>query len=234
MLSAQHYAKRRALRLERKGNPLMPQKLRSIKTPKPEPRQPKPAAKLELAPIQELLCDLTCDLLLNGGRREETELLLTALLTHQWLLNFPQGPPDPTKALEEARSWASKGSEEAYNHLVAAWPKKPTAAKEPTPKTLTERIRQSTRNEVQHLFGEFLGGAAPEELYLMREILQERDSYHRFADGSVVQEIYLGTAIQSAIGSYGNTHIKVPQKMVPLIEKLVAARQEIEEEEECA
>ena len=68
----------------------------------------------------------------------------------------------------------------------------------------------------------------------MREILRERESYRLIADGSVVQEIYLGAAIQSAIGSYGTTYIKVPQKMVPLIEKLVAARTEIEEEEECA
>lgn len=200
----------------------MSQKLRSIKTPKPaEPRQPKPAVarERELAPIQELLCDLTCDLLTNGGRREETELLVRALLTHQWRLNFPEWPPDPTKALENARSWASKGCEEAYNHLVAAWPKKPAAAKEPTPKTLTERIRQSTRNEVRHLFEEFVGGASPEELYLMREIFQARDSYHYMPDGDAVQEIYLGTAIENTIGSYGTAHIKVPGKMVPLIEK---------------
>jgi hypothetical protein len=184
--------------------------------------------------MQELAADLFGDMLLNGARREETELLLNALLIHQWHRDFPDWPRDPVAALEHARDFARKRYDETHGNLVAAWPKKPAAPEEPTPKTLTEKIRYQTRDTVRTLFEDFMGSASPEELSLMRDIFTERDSYHLPADSNPVQEIYLATAIESATGGYGATHIKVPRKMVPLIEKLVAARQEIEQKEECA
>ncbi len=209
-------------------------KVHAMKTPAETTRQPKPAVERELSPIQEVLCDLTSDVLLNGARREETELLVKALLMHQWHLNFGDYPRDPAKALEAAVTHAQRGHDATYNDLVAAWPKKAVPQDEPVPKTISQAIRCQTRDSVRHGFEDFMGNASPEELILMRNIFQERDSYHYMADGNPVQEIYLAAAFESATGSWGTTHVKIPSKMVPLIEQLVAARQKIEEEEECA
>jgi hypothetical protein len=213
----------------------MPQKLRSIKTPKPtEPRQQKPAVARDLSPMQELAADLFGDMLMNGARREETELLLNALLMHQWHRDMGDFPRDPAKALEHACDFARNNYDDTYRHLVASWPKTPAARAEATPKTVTAKIRHSVRDEVRTLADDFVGAAGMEELYLLRDILRERESMGRLADGQAVSEIYLATAIEDNIGSYGISHVRVPAKMVGLVKKLVEARTEIEEEEECA
>jgi len=212
----------------------MNKKLKTM-TPKPaETLQPKPAVEREFTPIQELATDLFGDMLLNGARKEETEYLLTALLMHQWHRDFGDYQRDPAKALEHAHDFARKSYDQTYVNLVAAWPKKPAAINETPAKTVAEKVRHSVRDEVRTQFGDFMGSASPEELYLMRDIFRDRGGDGCIADGSAVQEIPLARAIEGTIGSWGTTHIKIQEKMVPLIEQLVAARQQIEEAEECA
>jgi len=201
---------------------------------KPAAAAPQPKA-VELTAIQELAIDIFGDMLLNGARREETELLLNALLMHQWRRDFPDWPSDPDQAIEDAQTWASNRYEDAYRELVASWPKEPAPSKEPSLKTITDRVRFSVRNQVREALDDFLGDALPEELYLMRDILSTRESTHKTAGFDTVQEIYLARAIGEATGgSYWTTYLKAPAKMVQLIRQLVDARKTIEKAEESA
>jgi hypothetical protein len=208
----------------------MPQKLRSIKTPKPaEPRQSKPAVTRELTAQQALAIDMAEDMIMNGGRREDVDGLIRSLLQHQWSMRF--GSPVETGCGAE---WAKRSEGEWYTQLAKGWPdKRPLTLPAATP-SVTGQTRAMVRERLRDHMQEFLAEASPEETAFALDVFESRECRAMIADGDDIQYIPLAEGFDYILTSRSENFIRVPEKMAPLIAQLVAARQKIEGKEECA
>jgi hypothetical protein len=106
---------------------------------------------------------------------------------------------------------------------------------EPVPTTITEKVRSSVRSEVRDRFEDFMQKGTAEEVRMMEKLFVDYDSnacIETAARGA--QEIVLASCMDRLMSSYSHLRVKVPESMFLLVVQLVAARQKIEESEECA
>src|SRR3954451_22498969 len=113
-----------------------------------------------LSQVQEELADLASDILLNGGAREDVDMLLTALLRHE-RESKSHGRIGTAVGREEANKYAKRFSERYYLNLAKSWPKEES----PEPgvhygqrpeRPVTEMVRANIREKFMDEVEEFL------------------------------------------------------------------------------
>jgi thymidylate synthase ThyX len=116
----------------------------------------------DLTEIQEEIASLASDILLNGGAREDVDLMLTALLRHR--VRRTSGgrhfqAEDPAKADQGANWSAQHLAERFYQGLAKHWPeKRPASAdtpQKPAPTTVADLMRTNVRAHLIENFEEF-------------------------------------------------------------------------------
>lgn len=151
--------------------------------PKAKQTKTPPAASPErphknLTQTQEELADLASDILLNGGAREDVDLLLTALLRHR-LVRKSFAAREEEGGREMANGHAERFREGYYLELAKNWPVKP--APEPyvhysqrPERPVTEMVRANIREKFMHAVKDFLKDTdGIEPIWLLKEVLED-------------------------------------------------------------
>lgn len=199
----------------------MPKTAIAVHTKKPATAERKVVVERphkDLTEVQEQVADLASDILLNGGAREDVDLLLTALLCHRVRRMSPGrhfAATDPAKADRDANWSANYLAEKFYRGLAQHWPERkdePTNIQEsPAPKTVAEMMRTNIRVSAREQFEEFITDSEGlEAVWLINEVLKFRncgaDIVEEFCDVMDRAEIY----------------VRVPRKHKERIEEFVA------------
>src|SRR5260370_5668102 len=199
--------------------------IRGTSTPT-TPAASKPAT---LAPIQELLCELAGDLIVRGGNREECENLARVLLRHQFRTGLGVQDESTESAMQawdhserNLSDWMGKWSK-ALSKTVRSAPESSA-----TGESISDRIRANLRSHVYNLMESFAGGATPEELGFMSDVLVNWEDKHLLSHGDPVQEVYIADAFITSLGEYDGASIfvRVPERLLPAVQRL--ARLEME------
>lgn len=155
---------------------------------KPAPERPERPHKT-LTRTQEEMADLASDLLLNGGAYDDVNLLLTALLRHQYRRYSFGGRSEynsPEKQEQGAAQHAERRRPQHYMSLFTCWPKEaPIADGKPVlPKTVTEMVRANIRGSLEDAFDAFMTDSEGiEPCWLLNEILQDANNEGDLAKG---------------------------------------------------
>jgi hypothetical protein len=176
----------------------------------------KPPVYLEsLSDVQQCLADLLGDIVAHGGS-EEVVSGLVIVARHQWHRRLDHIHTDHAKVEANVKSLAEPDAARWKSELATAWAMSTRMAITPKhyAKNITERIRFSVIRELQGLFDQFLNNGGPEELRLMRDVLQDRYS-GGFGDGLAIAEAFLLQA------DCRRKYVAVPDHMVEDIEKYV-------------
>jgi hypothetical protein len=185
--------------------------------------QPKPqkltATAVELhvlAPIQQLMCDLVSDMLINGGDPRLTDQLIIILNKHKWWLwalqvHGREATEKIAAAVKEAPGRYQFN--EWREDLHAAWreTRKAPPAERPVPSSAIERIRFSMIERLREQFESFLIGGTPEEQWTLWDTLVTHENGNRGRDN--FQEFPLAGAFEAALGQVEHDWIKVPQSL---------------------
>jgi hypothetical protein len=162
--------------------PKTPAAARSTQKHGQPPRAERPHKTL--TKTQEEIADLASDLILNGGAHEDVDLMLTALLRHEYR-RFSFGGRStfrtPTQNDQLAHEHAARWLHDRYRHLSAHWPAAKPEAKDaqnaPAPKTVAEMVRANVRGSLQNAFDEFMtDGHGIEPAWLLNEILEDANN----------------------------------------------------------
>jgi hypothetical protein len=166
-----------------------------------------------LTPVQQLICDLVSDMLVNGGENRITDQLLDAAIRHKrwrWAVSV-YGQEEAEKIAEAVNERRGARFEKWRDDLHAAWRESRTAppTEKPSPSTAAARIRFSMIERVREQMEEFLAEGTPEEIWTMWDIFTTHDSTNRGSDN--FNEFPLAGAIEGALGKIAHDWIKVPQ-----------------------
>ena len=198
----------------------MPKTAIAVHTKKPATAEHKTAVERphkDLTQTQEEVADLASDILLNGGAREDVDLLLTALLRHRVRRMSPGrhfAATDPAKADRDANWSANYLAEKFYRSLAQHWPERkdePTNMQEsPAPKTVAEMMRTNIRVSAREQFEEFITDSEGlEAVWLINEVLR----FHN-CGADIVEEF---CDVMETAGMY----VRVPWKHKARIEEFV-------------
>jgi hypothetical protein len=154
----------------------------AVNTKKPAAAEPKTAVERphkDLTEVQEQVADLASDILLNGGAREDVDLLLKALLRHRIRrMSFNRGPwaIDAAESDRSANGSAILLADKVYQHLAKYWPEKKDGSEhrptKPVPNTVAEMMRANVRQSLREEFDEFLTDEAGiEPVWLFNQVL---------------------------------------------------------------
>jgi hypothetical protein len=182
----------------------------------------KPPVYLEsLSEVQQCVADLLADVVAHGGSEEVVSGLVTAAARHQWHRRLDHVHTDHAKVQANAKALAESDASRWKSELATAWAMahRITITPKHYAKNITERIRFSVIRELQWLFEPFLNNGGPEELRLMRDVLQDRYS-GGFGDGLAIAEAFLLQA------DCRRKYLAIPDHMVDQVEKYVACLQE--------
>jgi hypothetical protein len=179
-----------------------------ITVPLAEPRR-------ELTDFQMIILDLAGDMILNGTNMDDLKELVHAVARHGWHRRWPD-----TDGFTEDTAYGKSVSEKWPLKLSRHWPEKTEQPSGPPPVTLSDMVRKNLRDNVRRLFNEFMQTARMSDLYLMAEVLQQYEGTggHWDEDGC---ESPLAEAFMAQIGEW-NRYIKVPRKIMPLVEQYIA------------
>ncbi len=183
----------------------------------------------EITAMQDLLCDLAGDLIMNGGDRQDSEPFLRALARHQWRLRFPNYPIDAEQRDKRTGDDEERSFDEWFRKYTAGLPDNPREVSLPEVRkdrvlTITDRIRDNIRQHLAERMAEFLRRASPEDLSLMREVLMFWGcNGGPLQAGYDVQSIVLADAMENEIQRHetDGTYIRVPEEFVPIIIQMV-------------
>ncbi len=179
-----------------------------------------------LTQIQEELAEFAADLLVSGGAREDTDMLLRALLRHQYRRLF--GERDATDSSAEFERKVAGAGEwhlgNTYQQLSNGWPDEETSkAKEESNadarKSVVDIVRAGLRRQVKSSFEEFMGHmVGTEEAWLLNKILQDVVGCGDDMAEAFVREIDLDDAYVRVPWNFA----KKTREFVDLLEKKVA------------
>ena len=140
-----------------------------------------------LTQTQEEIADLASNMLLNGGARQDLDLLLTALARHQYRnMSFARGPLDRGSSSADeinarAEERAALLTEDWYRDLARHWPE-PKAEAEgfesgSVARPVTEMVSANIRASARQQFDQFLTDVhGIEPVWLVNEILENVNS----------------------------------------------------------
>ena len=176
--------------------------------PTPKPRKTehpeKPSYFRELTAIQIQAAELAADLIMNGGAHDDVSGLLYNLLAHRYRRITPDLSVLGPHFVEHA--W-----EEWYRDLSKHWPEKISLPARPNPTEVVEMARENARRRLESIFfDDFMGSASPEDVYFLREILENCHN--------------VGMSLPAAFAfetTSNSTYVSVPYKHVKLVEKYV-------------
>lgn len=190
-------------------------------TPKPIKARPektapgKPVlarASRELTELQEQVCDLAGDLIVNGGHEDDVDELLFAVMAHFWRRRFPDYPRSQEEREKNAVDFAEKHRASWLKRLARHWPEEPTPrAVEPLPQTVSEMVRANDRGVLKERFEDFMReveGLA--DIHLLSDVLNDWSGGNN----------QLPEAFAYQIGR-SDTYVKVPQAYLEQVQKLV-------------
>ena len=190
-----------------------------IKPAEAKPKTEKPAYLRELTDIQLRACELASDLIMNGGAHDDVSGLLYNLIAHEWRRRFPDWHDGPAKADKLATDHAENFWPKWYAKLAKHWPEATKLPERPEPTTVIEMVRENARRRLENVFfDDFMGDASPEDVYFLREVLE-----NAFNSGWSLPESF---AYETTMD---HTYIKVPYKRVKLVEKYIALLEEGED-----
>jgi len=201
-------------------------------TKKPAPVERKTAVERphkNLTQTQEWVADIASDILLNGGAREDLELVLGALARHHYRnQSFTRGPLEhgslsAAQLDANATAYATRLREDWYRDLAKHWPERKTETEDPergaAARPVTEMVRANIRASAQAKFEEFLTDATGiEPVWLLNEVL---DNFNSGRD--------IGEAIWDAMDR-AEIYVRVPYEHKERIEEFVAFLQKEETE----
>lgn len=197
----------------------------------PENQEPKHAApprqSIELNHIQELVCDMVGDMLLHGGTKDAVNSILYGAMEHYVRRTF-SAFGDPIDANTRVDTFIRQNHREWETELMVAWKQNQAAPKEtrPEPKTVTERVREAVREELEGRLEDFMRLASPEETRLLRDVLVDWDSNATGAANGWA-EVFLATAFMYQVGENAR-YVRVPYEMIGKVEKYIEALKAIE------
>lgn len=173
----------------------------------------------ELTEIQKVLTDLCAEMILRGGAKNPITNLLTACLG----FNCRYLEDNPYVSQERIDNWVDRDIEDWRTKLEASWPKPGDPKPEPDRSTVTKRVRDDRRGELQDSLEDFMELATPEEILLMRQVMMDWESFTRGADANLFDpEIALARAISYTFEERAHYYIRVPDKHWELVEKYIA------------
>lgn len=196
--------------------------------PKAPPAPIAPAAAVRpLTNIQELLVDQLGNIILQGGKQDEVELLIQAALLHQWRLRLSAveiltEEKITVEAYEHASSWAQDWTRQ----LIQSW-QQSAASSDPdaTPdRNITELLREDVRGRLESRFEEFLAAAIPEEIRFLESVLADWDSSSLHSIDELQLEI--ANSFEREIGRnvrYVRVPWKLRDKVISFVELLTKA-----------
>ncbi|HUQ90818.1 MAG TPA: hypothetical protein VM120_03985 [Bryobacteraceae bacterium] len=180
----------------------------SNRTPRSEPPP--------LNHMQELLCDLAGDLILNGGHREDVDNFITSMTCHYWRRLHPKYPTELDKREKDLNEHVETRREEWTRSLTRGWlPKAEPSDETPAPKSLIEKLRTRYRSTLRDQFEDFLRYATPEEVRILSEVFSSHESNStgpQFYD----PEASLANAFMSEIGAT-SSYVRVPDEHLKLV-----------------
>jgi hypothetical protein len=170
--------------------------------------QPRP-----LTNIQELVCHLAADLVMNGGHESDVTNLLRATIGHSLHLWFPESDDWHLGRIKrDLPDWLRR--------ISRHWPaKNKTDPEEELPKTVSEMARANLRRQLRSHFESFLGGARVQDLYLLDNVLMDFDNGGAGADADTA-ESPLAEAFMLALDS-DDTYVKVPSERIEAVEQFL-------------
>jgi len=175
-----------------------------------------------LTQIQEEVADIASDILLNGGARQDLELLLGALARHHYRnMSFSRGRLESgslsaAQLDASAREYATTIREDWYWDLSKHWPERKAEAEDSerasAARPVTEMVRANIRASAQAHFEQFLTDTdGIEPIWLLNEVLENFNSGRD-----------LGEAIWDAMDR-AEIYVKVPYEHKDRIEEFVAS-----------
>lgn len=166
-----------------------------------------------LTTLQELICHLAADLVMNGGRESDVTHLLRATIGHNLYLGFPEF--DHTERIErDLAKWQRRISRQ--------WPvERETSSERELPKAASDMARANIRRQLRSHFEIFMGSARVHELYLLDNILMDFDSRSAAPESGTVESA-LAEAFMLALDS-DDTYVKVPRDQVENVEAYLKA-----------
>ena len=208
----------------------MPKTAITVNTKKPAPAERKTAVERphkNLTQTQEQVADIASDILLNGGAREDIELVLGALArNHYRNMSFARGPVgggslSAAQLDARATAYATRIREDWYRDLAKHWPERKAEAegseRVPVARPVTEMVSANIRASARRQFEDFLTDARGiEPVWLLNEILENYNS-----------EQDMGEAIYSPMDR-AEIYVRVPPEHKERIEEFVAFLQKEE------
>ncbi len=181
--------------------------------PQPETRPETPGPALN--DFHQNLAELAGDLIMYGGEPAHVDMLLRALIAHQWSRSYSlplvdryveERLPAWQKSLEAGRAERPELPEVPIND-AASW---------------IESMRQNNKARLVGEFSHFLDLASPEEVFFLFEVLER----FRHETGSPEEERFRQDAplldcIATSIGAAHN-YIRVPDELAEVVRKQVA------------
>ncbi|HEY3840199.1 MAG TPA: hypothetical protein VGL72_26685 [Bryobacteraceae bacterium] len=205
---------------------------------KPNQKAPAPAVraarKREFTQIQLSIIDAVSDIVVNGVDDEAMEGLVHATAYHtqrREYLKLYEGRPEKLANLDQdvREALVRHGMLNEWKtdlKIAQRLAKRAPAPERPEPSDVAGKIREAVRNDVQERLDDFMADASPEEMCLMREVLQDRESFHRYR----TDDLALALGFNLAMGEFQYV-VKVPRRMLKKVENYMEALRAVEGQE---
>jgi hypothetical protein len=190
------------------------------------------AARREyLPPSIDLIADAVSEMLTTGTSEQSLDGLLRAAIEHISRRTFERGigTEDQNVIRDYVHREIGLRLQPWRQDLIAQW--RHNRRETPAmidPKTITERIRQNFRDELEDRLERFLGDATPEEIHLLTEIMLNHESARPMSPVMAWSEVALGAAFQRVLDA-PNRYMAVPWRMVDQVEAYVKALRAIDD-----
>jgi hypothetical protein len=204
---------------------------RSVQSPaKPITEQPTAITRPSIPLSIDQITEAVSEILATGANENVLESLLINAIEHITRRTYERGiGTDDKDVIDKAIN------REIGHHLnpwkqdiMAEWRRNrrqpPTAIE---PKTITERIRANDRNMLESQMEEFLGGAVPEEVRFLRDVLVDWEN-RCYRGPSDSHELYLGMAFEWQLNTPPQCYMRIPEHLVHQVQKYVDALRAIE------
>lgn len=180
----------------------------------------------ELTELQKFVVDLFADMMLRGGNLVVFGELISALAAHHYNQkhNWEYATDTPREFDSHddyIKKYAKEKADDWCYQLRQQWPILGTAFSVPESNSITERVRAHKRQALRELFNEFCVGATPEEILILTDILQFRESSSLGADYQLkFEELPLADSFAFALAD-NKSYFKVAEKHRGLVKKYI-------------
>ena len=210
-----------------KTSPAESQAKTNVQTVAPEPVTTRKAAPVIPQTI-DLITDAVSEMLTTGTSDRALNRLLLATIEHKTRRVYERGIgiEDEKEISEAVDRYIKRDFEPWKQDIFAVWRhnrRESPAAVEPS--TITERIRLNARDVLESRLESFVGGATPEDIRFMSEVMVDWDNRHL----SQGDELYLGMAFEYQLDTPPGCYMRIPERLVSQVQKYIDALRAIED-----